>query len=231
MKKHYLFILIFLTTPKLYSQIKFGARSGVGIYFDTFNANILGSKDDQTFGSSESLLGNPLPRANDYENGKVYTDFGFSQEVFAKWGLKNEISFSFTYIKKPRAYNDLAELYWGENEDHREIYYQLVYSRKYWEKKKLSLQLGTGIAVNKLIVSRAVYSAFLDQNGNIDLGNFGFYTSGNDPKQFDWGFPLKVQFNYNINSNAALGLQSNFIYLFQLGINHITLTPTLQISF
>jgi hypothetical protein len=231
MKKLITLLILALITVTTNAQIKFGARSGAGVYFDLFYVNILGPKDDGNSSAPEfSVLGNPIPRFSDQKNRKVYTDFGFSQEVFATWKQKNEISFSFTYIKAPRAYDDQAELYWGENEDQRQIYYQLVYSHKYWEKKKLSFQAGLGIAVNKFIVSRAVYSTSKDQNGNIVLSNFDFYTSGNDPKQF-WGFPLKLQMNYNINKNAALGLQSNIIYLFQLGINHVTLTPTLQIAF
>ena len=215
-----------------FAQIKISVRSGVGIYFNTFYLNILGPKNDgKLTGPENSVFGNPLPRLNDDKNHHVYTDAGFSQEIYAKWHNKNELSFSFTYIKEPRAYNDLAELYWGQKEDHREIYYQLVYSRKYWEMKKLSFDAGLGLAVNKFIVSRAVYTVSQNTNGDIVLSNFDYYTSGKGAGQYDWGFPLKLQLNYNINKNAALGLQSNIIYLFQIGINHITLTPTLQISF
>lgn len=213
------------------AQSKFGFRSGGGIYFDTFNANLLSSSSDNTSGPEVSVFGNPLPRVNDIKNNKVYTDFGIKQEIFYKWNDKNELSFSFTYIKQPRAYNDLAELYWGENEDHREIYYQLVYSKKYWEKKKLSFQAGLGIAVNKFYVSRATYSIQQNTNGNLLISNISFNTIGKDAKQFDWGFPLKLQLNYNISKNAAIGLNSDIIYLFQLGINNISLTPTIQISF
>ncbi len=233
MKRKLILILILLFSKTwCLAQLKFGARSGVGVYFNTFYLNVLGPKYDGSLtGPEKSVFGNPLPRLNDDKNHHVYTDFGFSQEIFAKWKDKNEISFSFTYIKEPRAYDDLAELYWGQNEDHREIYYQLVYSRKYWEKKKISFQAGLGLAVNKFIVSRSVYSVSQDANGDITLGNFDYYTSGKGAGQYDWGFPIKLQFDYNINKNAALGLQSNIIYLFQLGINHVTLTPTLQIAF
>ncbi len=228
MKKLLITIAFFIYIGNLNAQIKFGVRSGTGIYFDLLNVNILSPKDDGSLiGSETSIYGNPLPRANDIKNHKVYTDFGFSQELFAKWKDKNEVSFSFTYIKEPRAYNDLAELYWGQNEDHREIYYQLVYSHKYWEKKKFSLQVGLGLAVNKFYVSRAVYGISQDQNGNFFISGTDYYTTGKNPKEFDWGFPLKLQYNYNISKNAALGLQSNVIYLLGLGINHVTLTPTL----
>lgn len=229
MKRIVLLILFLALSAISQAQLKFGARSGAGVYFNTLYLNLLASS--YPYISGKSVYGNPLPRDKDEKNHHVYTDAGFSQEIFAKWRVKNELSFSFTYIKEPRAYNDDAELYWGQNEDHREIYYQLIYSRTYWESKKLSFQAGLGIAINKFYVSRAVYTVSVDANGNILLGNFDYYTSGKDPKQFDWGFPLKLQLNYNINKNAALGLQSNIIYLFQLGINHITLTPTLQISF
>ncbi|TKC01071.1 hypothetical protein [Pedobacter cryophilus] len=231
MKKVSLIIPLIFLVNTVFSQSKFGFRSGGGIYFDTFNANLLSSSADNTSAPELSIFGNPLPRVNDVENNKVYTDFGIKQEAFYKWNKKNEISFSFTYIKKPRAYNDLAELYWGENEDHREIYYQLVYSHKYWEKNKFSFQAGIGIAVNKLYVSRAVYDIDKDANGNYFIVGTDFYTSGKDPKQFDWGFPLKLQLNYNISENAAIGLNSDIIYLFQLGINNISIAPTIQISF
>ena len=232
MKKTIILTLVLMINVSLLAQSKFGFRSGGGIYFDTFNANLLSSSADNTSASGgKSIFGNPLPRVNDTKNRKVYTDFGIKQEIFYKWNDKNEISFSFTYIKEPRAYNDLAEFYWGENEDQREIYYQLVYSHKYWEKKKFSLEAGIGIAVNKFIVSRAVYSIDKDANGNYFIIGTDFYTSGKDPKQFDWGFPLKLQLNYNISENAAIGLNSDIIYLFQIGINNISLAPTIQISF
>jgi hypothetical protein len=231
MKKIFLLILFISNIYITNAQIKFGIRSGIGIYFDTFNANLLSSSDDRLLSSKVSIFGNPLPRENDEKNNKVYTDFGIKQEVFATWNDKNEISFSFAYIRAPRAYNDEAELFWGENEDHRNIYYQLVYSRKYWEKKKFSFQAGIGIAVNKFYVSRAIYRTGQDANGNIFIASLDYYTSGNDPKQFDWGFPLKAQLNYNISKNAAIGLNSDIIYLFQLGINHISLVPTIQIKF
>lgn len=232
MKKTVLLTFILLINVTLIAQSKFGFRSGGGIYFDTFNLNLLAAKDDGSLmGPTTSIFGNPLPRSIIAENKKVYTDFGIKQEVFAKWNDKNEISFSFTYIKAPRAYNDLAEIYWGENEDHRYIYYQLVYSRKYWEKKKLSLHAGIGLAVNKFYVSRATYSIVQQGNGDFFISNVGFNTSGKNPKQFDWGFPLRAQLNYNISKNAAIGLNSDIIYLFQLGVNHVSLTPTIQITF
>jgi hypothetical protein len=230
MKKYITIIFLFIGITSN-AQIKFGVRSGVGIYFDTFNANLLSSGFDGLMSPEVSIFGNPLPRVNDIKNKKIYTDFGVKQEVFAQWKNRNEISFSFSYIRAPRAYNDEAELFWGENEDHRNIYYQLVYSRKYWEKKKFSFQAGIGIAVNKFIVSRAIYRTGKDLNGDIFISSLDFYTNGKDPKQFDWGFPLKAQLNYNISKNAAIGLNSDIIYLFQLGINHISLVPTIQINF
>lgn len=231
MKKTILLSLILLINVSLIAQSKFGFRSGGGIYFDTFYANLLSSSADNTVSPEISVFGNPLPRVNDIKNKKIYTDFGIKQEIFYKWNDKNELSFSFTYIRQPRAYNDLGELYWGENEDQREIYYQLVYSHKYWEKKKFSLQAGIGIAVNKFIVSRAVNEIAKNANGDYFVIGTDFYTSGNEPKQFDWGFPLKLQLNYNISKNAAIGLNSDIIYLFQIGINNISLAPTIQISF
>jgi hypothetical protein len=230
--KKLIFYMLFLLSNASQAQIKFGARSGIGIFFDTFNANLLAAKDDGTLlGPVNSIFGNPLPRSIVAENNKIYTDFGVKQEIFAQWNEKNEISFSFAYIRAPRKYNDLAELFWGENEDHRNIYYQLVYSKKYWERKKFSFQAGIGIAVNKFIVSRAAYSTGQDANGNIFIASLDYYTIGNDPKQFDWGFPLKAQLNYNISKNAAIGLNSDIIYLLQQGITHISLVPTVQIKF
>ena len=232
MVKNSIIIIFLLWSFSTKAQLKFGFRSGGGVYFDTFYLDLLSAKDDGTLmGPTESVFGNPLPRANDSQDDKLYTDFGIQQEVFAKWNDNNEISFSFTYIKETRAYTDLGELYWGENEDHREIYYQLVYSRKYWEKNKLSFQAGLGIAINKFLVSRATYSIQQDTNGDFFVTGTSFYTSGKGSKQFNWGFPLKLQLNYNISKNAAIGLNSDIIYLFQLGINNISLAPTIQIAF
>jgi hypothetical protein len=39
MKKYLILIIVLHISPKIYSQVKFGARSGTGIYFDTFYAN------------------------------------------------------------------------------------------------------------------------------------------------------------------------------------------------
>jgi hypothetical protein len=230
--KKLIFYILFLLSNASQAQIKFGMRSGLGLYFDTFHLDILAPKDNTpTIEEKVSLFGNPTPRNSDTESGRINTDGGFQQEIFAKWREKNELSLSFTYIRQPRAYNDRAELFWGQNEDHREIYYQLVYSRKYWEKKKFSFQAGLGITVNKFYVSRAEYSAGVDNNGNVFITNLRYVTLGKDPNQFEWGFPLRAQFNYNISKNASLGLQSNVIYLFQIGINYVTLAPVLQLSF
>lgn len=218
-----LFTIFFLSIYQTQAQVKFGAKSGVGIFFDFSDRNILAPSFEQP--SEISLYGNHSPRQYPH----IYTSLAQQHEVFAAY-RNNIFKLSVAFASANRPYNDPLERFWGQNESEKYIHYTLGYGYKVLNKKRYDLDVQSGIIVEKYYVVRAVYDV-AEMNGKYYAVNPSINSSGKDPNQFDWGFPVEVNANYKISEHAAIGLQAKTSYILGLGVQWLYLMPMVKVQF
>lgn len=219
-----LFTLFFFGLNQSQAQVKFGAKSGVGVFFEFFDYNLL-APSIESDAPTKSLYGNPIPRKNPH----IYTSLAQQHEISAAY-RKNIFKLSVAFASADAPYEDLLERFWGNNESHKYIHYTLGYGYKFLDKKRYDLDIQSGIIVEKYYVVRAVYDV-AEIDGKYYAVNPSINSSGNDPNQFDWGFPVEVNANYKIGEHAAIGLQAKTSYILGLGVQWLYLMPMVKVQF
>ncbi len=224
MKVKLLLLLLFFCIHYSQAQVKFGAKSGIGVFFDFSDNNILAPSIESN-APTKSLFGNPVPR----KEPQIYTSLAQQHEIFAAY-RKNIFKLCVAFASANRPYNDPLERFWGNNESEKYIHYQLGYGYKVLDKKHYDLDIQSGIIVEKYFVVRTVYDV-AEIDGKLYAINPAINTPGKGASQFDWGFPVEVNANYKIGEHAAIGLQAKTSYILGLGVQWLYLMPMVKVQF
>ncbi len=218
-----LFTIFFLSIYQTHAQVNFGAKSGIGVFFDFFDYNILSPSFEQP--SEISLYGHHSPRKYPH----IYTNLAQQHEIFATYH-KNIFKLSVAFANSNLPYNDPLERFWGQNESEKYIHYTLGYGYKVLDRKHYDLDIQSGIIVEKYLVVRTRYDV-ATINGEYYAINPYIETPGKGANQFDWGFPVEVNANYKIGEHAAIGLQAKTSYILGLGVQWLYLMPMVKVQF
>ncbi|RYY06390.1 MAG: hypothetical protein EOP43_06520 [Sphingobacteriaceae bacterium] len=129
-----------------------------------------------------------------------------------------------------RPYNDPLELFWGNKHEDRFIHYQLGYGLKLFDRKHYDMDIQSGLIAEKYFVTSTRYDIVKIDDKYYPV-NPVIVTTGKDPNQFDWGFPVEVNANYKISEHAAIGLQAKTSYILGLGVEWLYLMPMVKVQF
>lgn len=218
-----LFLFFSLNQAQAQAQVNFGAKSGVGGFFDFSDYNVLTPSFEQP--SEISLYGHHSPRKYPH----IYTSLAQQHEIFINY-RRNIFKISVAFASANRPYNDPLERFWGQNESEKYIHYQLGYGYKILDEKYFDLDMQSGIIVEKYFVARTRYDV-AEVNGEYYAINPYIETLGKGASQFDWGFPVEVNANYKISEHASIGLQAKTSYILGLGVQWLYLMPMVKVQF
>ncbi|RYY06289.1 MAG: hypothetical protein EOP43_06795 [Sphingobacteriaceae bacterium] len=219
-----LLTILFLSIYQTKAQVKFGAKSGIGVFFEFFDYNILAPSIERD-APTKSLYGNSIPRKSPH----IYTSLAQQHEIFAAY-RKNIFKLNVAFASADAPYEDLLERFWGNNESHKYIHYTLGYGYKISDKKHYDMDIQSGIIVEKFLVVRTVYDV-AEIDGKYYAVNPSINKPGKGASQFDWGFPVEVNANYKISEHAAVGLQAKTSYILGLGVQWLYLMPMVKVQF
>ena len=224
-KRELLTFILLLSFFSVFSQDKdfnkFEIKSGVGLFVSLKELGILspdiGPRNDRY---ADIRVGNPRNGRNFWYGRSTWVQFSY------RWNKKYQAYVAYYHNPYKIPYNDPLGLWWEIDE--KQVYHSIRagVNRIFHADGKFTYKVGLGLVYNMEVVQRAAYHPYVSGTLIIPVADYAEDLYGVNP-----GIDLNFDTEYNISKTAVFGMRFNTYYLYQLGIDGVTISPFISVRF